>query len=194
MIQIFINADGFENVSPEKDLLAVTLSDKILQRTNGKTDNKIRIAPIGGQGNLLYIHSQDHLVQKGCLMRVLVADDSMVVRQRLTEMLEDIDSIEVIDQAGSIHESLNSFRANFPEVVILDIRLPDGSGIDALRSIKNERPGTIVIMLTNFPTSQYRRRCIDFGADFFFDKSTEYQEVRHVVEQQVITEEGTAGF
>lgn len=127
-------------------------------------------------------------------MRVLVTDDSMVVRQRLTEMLEEIDTIEVIDQAASIRESLNSFRTNVPDVVILDIRLPDGSGIEALRSIKSERPHTIVIMLTNFPTSQYRRRCIDFGADFFFDKSTEYQEVRHVLEKQLIGAESDSGF
>ena len=64
-----------------------------------------------------------------------------------------------------------------PDAVILDIRMPGGSGIDVLKKIKKNYPSTLVIMFTNYPTAQYRKRCLDLGTDFFFDKSTEFDKI-----------------
>ncbi len=66
-------------------------------------------------------------------------------------------------------------------MVILDIRMSDGSGIDVLPEIKKGNQSPLVIVLTNYPYPQYRRKCIEAGADFFFDKSTEFDKVTEVL-------------
>ncbi|MGH7455074.1 MAG: response regulator, partial [bacterium] len=68
-----------------------------------------------------------------------------------------------------------------PEVAILDIQMPDGSGIDVLAHIKKESPQTTVIMLTNYPLPPFRKCCLEAGADYFFDKSTELEKVIEVL-------------
>ena len=69
--------------------------------------------------------------------------------------------------------------------MILDIRLLGGSGIDVLRTLKQEKPSPHVIMLTNYPYPQYREKCLEAGADFFFDKSREFHQVTEVLQQLV---------
>jgi DNA-binding NarL/FixJ family response regulator len=60
--------------------------------------------------------------------------------------------------------------------------MPGGSGIDVLSKIKKDRSAPMVIVLTNYPYPQYRKKCMDCGADFFFDKSTEFGKVIEVIE------------
>ena len=67
--------------------------------------------------------------------------------------------------------------------MILDIRMPGGSGIDVLREIKKGNQPPLVMVLTNYPYPQYHRKYIDAGADFFFDKSTEFEKVTEVLKQ-----------
>jgi DNA-binding NarL/FixJ family response regulator len=110
-------------------------------------------------------------------MKVFIADDSPVVYERLMAMLSNLKGIETIGQAHDVSEAINSIEELKPDAVILDIQMPGGSGIDVLRHIKKEQPATVVIILTNYPYPQYRQRCMDEGADFFFDKSTEFSEI-----------------
>lgn len=118
-------------------------------------------------------------------MRVFIADDSAPVRERLKTMLWEIQGVEVIGQAGDAVEATKSILELKPDVVILDIRMPGGSGIDTLRDIKRVAPAPRVIMLTNYPYPQYRKRCMDAGADFFFDKSSEFHKVTEVLKQMM---------
>ena len=108
-------------------------------------------------------------------MRVVIADDSSVVRERLTAMLSDVEEVETIGQAQDVGDAIDSFEELKPDAVILDIQMPGGSGIDVLKHIKKEQPDTVVIILTNYPYPQYRKECMDEGADFFFDKSLEFE-------------------
>ena len=110
-------------------------------------------------------------------MKVFIADDSEVLRERLAIMVADVAGTEFVGQASEGLEATELIRELKPDVVILDIRMPGGNGIDALKGIKKETPAPIVIMLTAYPYPQYRKKCIEAGADYFFDKSTEYQEV-----------------
>ena len=74
--------------------------------------------------------------------------------------------------------------------MVLDIRMPiqsrsempTGSGMEVLAQVKEEEPPPVIIMLTNYPYPQYRRKCIEAGADYFFDKSTEFRKVAEVLE------------
>ena len=107
-------------------------------------------------------------------MKLFIADDSSVVRERLTAMLSNLEDIETIGQAADVCEAISSIKELKPDAVILDIQMPGGTGIDVLRHIKKEQPATVVIILTNYPFSPYRQECMDEGADYFFDKSLEF--------------------
>ena len=106
-------------------------------------------------------------------MRVLVADDSPEVRSRLVEMLSNVRGVEIVGQACSAPEALALVRRERPHAMVLDIRMTGGSGIDVLKAAKRQNPSMAVIMLTNYPYPQYRKKCESLGADFFFDKSSE---------------------
>jgi len=118
-------------------------------------------------------------------MKVLIADDSAVVRDRLTTLLTDLHGIKVVGQAKDATEARNLAEELRPDVAILDVRMPKGSGADVLRDIKKLNPTPKVIMLTNYPHPETRKKCIDGGADHFFDKSTEFKKVLSVLRGMV---------
>ena len=118
-------------------------------------------------------------------MRILIADDSVVVRDRLISLLGDIPGIEVVGQAGDAPEARGLAEKLRPDVAILDLRMPHGSGADVLQDIKRLNPAPKVIMLTNYPHPENRKKCIDRGADYFFDKSTEFKKVVSVLSEMV---------
>lgn len=116
-------------------------------------------------------------------MKILIVDDSEIMRERLKATLSEITELENISQAKDSLEAIRTFEKLHPEVVILDIRMPGGSGIDVLPEMKTATKPPLVIVLTNYPYPQYRRKCIEAGADFFFDKSTEFDKVTEVLKQ-----------
>jgi len=111
------------------------------------------------------------------MMKILIADDSTVVRDRLVTLLTDVNGIEVVGQAKDATEARDLAEELRPDVAILDLRMPKGSGADVLRDIKKLDPTPKVIVLTNYPHPENRKKCIDRGADYFFDKSTEFKKV-----------------
>jgi len=110
-------------------------------------------------------------------MKIVIVDDSIVIRQRLVRQLREMDGIEVVGQAADVPVAKVLVERLKPDVAILDIRMPSGSGADLLRELKQLTPAPKVIMLTNYPYPENRKKCMDLGADFFFDKSTDFQEV-----------------
>ena len=114
-------------------------------------------------------------------MRILIADDSAVVRARLISLLADLRGIEVVGQAEDAIEARNLAEKLRPDVAILDLRMPKGSGADVLSDLKKLNPTPKVIMLTNYPHPENRKKCMDRGADYFFDKSNEFQKVVSVL-------------
>ncbi len=115
-------------------------------------------------------------------MRVFVADDSAPVRERILSMLEGIPGVQVVGHAEDSIAARLLITALQPDVVILDINMPGGSGIEVLHEIKHQTPSPTVIMLTNYSQPQYRARCLEEGADYFFDKSSEFEKIRGVLE------------
>ena len=118
-------------------------------------------------------------------MRIFIADDSELLRVRLVDMLSEIEGIEIIGQAQDSLDAIESIERLNPHVVILDVRMPQGNGIKVLEEIKKNLQSPKVIIFTNYPYPQYRKRYMDAGADFFFNKSTEFEElvdtVKHLV-------------
>lgn len=96
-------------------------------------------------------------------------------------MVSALKNVEVIGQAEDGLQAIDSIRELKPDAVILDIQMPNGSGIEVLQKIKIREPAPLIIMLTNYAYPQYRKRCMDAGADFFFDKSTQFDKVMKVL-------------
>lgn len=116
-------------------------------------------------------------------VKVFIVDDSAFVRARLITMLCCFEEIEIIGQTEDATVASDSIRKLQPDVVIMDIRLRGGTGIDVLHNIKNDKLAPITIMLTTYPNPQYRERVKSAGGDFFFDKSTEFEKIIDVVKQ-----------
>src|SRR5688500_137155 len=100
----------------------------------------------------------------GKKIRVFIADDSATVRDRLTSLLRDMPAVEIVGQAADAAEAIASIQQLKPDVVILDIRMPAGSGIGVLRSLQQREEKPKFIMLTNYPFLQYRKTCLEAGA------------------------------
>jgi DNA-binding NarL/FixJ family response regulator len=115
-------------------------------------------------------------------MRVLIVDDSKIVCKGLQQMLVNIADVEIAGQAHNAQDAISAIAESNPDVVILDIRMPGPSGIDVLKNIKAKKLPCRVIMLTNYPYPQYRKKCEELGADYFFDKVTEIEEIPNVIE------------
>ena len=114
-------------------------------------------------------------------MKILIADDSLVVRDRLVTLLTEVHGVEVVGQAKDAMEARDLAEELRPDVAILDIRMPKGSGADVVRDLKKLNPTPKVIILTNYPHPENRKKCIERGADYFFDKSTEFKKVLSVL-------------
>ncbi len=119
-------------------------------------------------------------------MTVLIADGSQAVVERLTTMLSELPGIRIV-HAGTATEALGAVRSLRPDVVLLDLQLPGGRGIDVLKTIGRVHPSSIVIVFTNHSHPQYRKTCLANGAHFFVDKSTEFQKVTEVLRELVNT-------
>ncbi len=115
-----------------------------------------------------------YLNKKARSVKLLIADDSDVLRNSLSQMISEIKGIEIVGEAADVRIALERVDRLKPEVVILDIRMPGMDGIAALESLKKKANPPIVIIFTNYPYLQYRKRCLDAGADYFFYKATEF--------------------
>lgn len=104
-------------------------------------------------------------------MQVFIVDDSALVRERLAELLCELDDVHVSGAAATVADALALIPLARPDFVTLDVRLPDGNGIAVLAAVKRLEHPPLVGILTNDPIGPYRRRCLALGADFFWDKS-----------------------
>ena len=104
------------------------------------------------------------------VLRILVVDDHEVVRQGLVALLDRRAGFEVVAQAGSVAEAIATAARFEPDVVVMDVRLPDGSGIEACREIRAARPETRVVMLTSYPDEEAVLSAIIAGASGYLLK------------------------
>lgn len=118
-------------------------------------------------------------------IRVIVADDSEAVREHLVSMLSELERVQVVGEAVDVPHALETVQSLQPEIVVLDIQMPGGNGITALKHIKRHFPNMRVIMLTNHSNPFYRDTCLREGADFFLDKSIEFEKVPEVLMQML---------
>ncbi len=112
---------------------------------------------------------------------VYIVDDSTRIRKRLAELLSDMENVRVIGQADNAEAAVDDIFRLRPDTVILDIQLPGRSGLTVLTEVKEKFPGITVIVITNYDYPQYRRQSMDAGADFFFNKTREFERLLQVL-------------
>jgi two-component system response regulator NreC len=110
-------------------------------------------------------------------IRLLLVDDHAVVRTGLRMMLEGESDIEIVGEAENASEALNQISLLQPEVVLMDIGLPDMSGIDATRNIKQLSPDTAVVALTIHEDEEYFFKMLDAGASGYVPKRAAPEEL-----------------
>lgn len=107
-------------------------------------------------------------------MKLFIVEDSAIISYRMISMISKINGTEILGVSDNAESAIAKIRETRPEIVILDIRLKNGNGMDVLQHIKKDMPETKVVMFSNFPYPQYINRCKELGADYFFDKSKDF--------------------
>jgi DNA-binding NarL/FixJ family response regulator len=114
-------------------------------------------------------------------MKILVADDSSLFRDRIKSLLQYINNNSVVYEADNGADALQIIRKKQPDLAILDIRMPELSGIEVLKKIRKLKMKVKICILTNYAYPIYKRRCIEAGADYFLRKTEDFEEIETIV-------------
>jgi DNA-binding NarL/FixJ family response regulator len=118
-------------------------------------------------------------------LKVYVVEDSAIIRGRIISLLGKIEGIEIVGLSGEFKKSNEEIKKLKPDILILDIRIIGGSGIELLDDVKDIFPDMSVIVFTNYQYPQYKKKCMDLGAKYFLDKSKDFDKISSIVSQMV---------
>jgi two-component system, OmpR family, response regulator len=107
--------------------------------------------------------------------RAYIVEDSSTIRQNLIETLKELAHFEPVGTTESEHEARRWLAANRWDLVVIDLFLREGSGMNVLEACRQREPGQKVVVLSNHSSRDVRWRCQQLGADAVFDKSTELE-------------------
>jgi DNA-binding NarL/FixJ family response regulator len=113
---------------------------------------------------------------KRCGTRLYYVEDSAELRSRIDRKLAQVEGVEVLGYSARAHDAIREIRRYQPDVVVLDLQLLEGSGIDVLKELRNDDPRPLIIVLTNHSDPTSREHSLKAGAKYFFDKSTEFDQ------------------
>ncbi len=116
-------------------------------------------------------------------MRIMLVDDHEVVRQGLKSLLERQKGLEVVTEAGSVADAVKEAIRTTPDVVVMDLRLPDGSGVDACRDIRAANPNIRVLMLSSYPDEEAVFDAIVAGASGYVLKQVRAHELVSAIQR-----------
>jgi DNA-binding NarL/FixJ family response regulator len=125
------------------------------------------------------------------IMNIFVVEDSSLLRERLIRTLSSISGVQVTGYSETAEEAIQQIHQLNPDTIILDIRLKQGTGYQVLQAVKTRGKPPLVIVLTNFAYPQYRNKYLEAGADYFFDKSNEFDQVVLVLKDRIKKEPPT---
>jgi len=117
-------------------------------------------------------------------MKILIVDDSESLRHAMSEFILSVCKAPLLLEATSVAEGIRLSKTCPVDAVILDIRFPDGLGFEVLRAIRQTRNETAVIVLTNFTSDQFREKALAEGADYFLDKSKDFEKAVEILKER----------
>ena len=110
--------------------------------------------------------------------RIYIVEDMPSMRERLVEFVLERGGVEVVGTAGRPRDAIDAILLIHPDLVLLDYQLDGGTGLDVLRGVHPQAPGVVFAILTHHATDQHRRACLEAGATAFFDKATDFAQLR----------------
>ena len=120
-------------------------------------------------------------------MDIFFVDASPQSRGRLKELVERLDAARVVGWSQSAPAAIAAILQKRPDVVLLDVKLEEGSGFDVLREIGRREPGIDCYVLSNYASEPYRSYARRLGAAGYFDKTTELAELREALAERALT-------
>jgi DNA-binding NarL/FixJ family response regulator len=114
-------------------------------------------------------------------VKIFLVEDSAAVRERLIEMIGELDDVAVVGEAETQDDAVSGIMRTRPDVAIFDIKLAQGNGIDAMIEAKRRLPGLRGIVMSNYATPQHIRASADAGAEYFLDKSADFERIIEIL-------------
>ena len=105
-------------------------------------------------------------------LKILIVDDSVLLAKRIQNLFEEMAGVHVMGYSMDARNALFEITNNIPDVVLIDVQLPNQQGIDLLRYIRNNHPQMVTIMLTSMADQEYNDICLKLGAHYYLDKTT----------------------
>ena len=118
-------------------------------------------------------------------LHVFLVEDAAPVRQRIAAAFSAIPDVIVIGEAEDTATALTEIAANGADVAVVDLRLTASSGIELIAQLSREQPAVVTVVLTNHVSAPFRTACEQAGADYFFDKTSEFDAACHTIEALV---------
>ena len=112
---------------------------------------------------------------------VFVVEDSPAIRERIVEILSHVDAATLVGEAETARDAIAGIRDHAPDLVLLDLHLREGSGLDVLRATTNGSRAPTFVVLTNDPSDLQRATCLSAGATHFLDKSLDFLRVTEII-------------
>ncbi|HYS64869.1 MAG TPA: response regulator transcription factor [Paraburkholderia sp.] len=107
-------------------------------------------------------------------LRVFLVEDAIPIRQRMAARFGAIDGVEIVGEAEEPGTAIDGVVATEADVVVMDLRLTGGTGMELLHSLTQSMSPAITIVLTNHSGAWFRQACLAAGAQYFFDKTSEF--------------------
>jgi two-component system, NarL family, response regulator DevR len=115
------------------------------------------------------------------MLKIFLVEDSSPVRQRLAALIKPIVNADVVGEAEDADTALTSIATSRADVVIVDLRLAGSDGLELVSNLSHGTRKVITIVLTNYSTEAFREASFAAGADYFFDKTTEFDLARDTI-------------
>ena len=116
-------------------------------------------------------------------LRVLVADDSTPIRVRIVSLLNEISRVNVVAETMDVSSTIEEVGLLQPHLVILDLNMPGGSGLDVLEYIRSEKIESMVLVMTSESDPEYQSTALQAGAIAFLNKSRDFRKLADIVRE-----------
>lgn len=126
------------------------------------------------------MHSVDQLHRPNM---VLIVDANELYTERMIDLLEGTGVDCQYNIAGGFYPALDIVHREFPDIMILELQLPDRNGIELLRELKSLGSSCKVVVISNHTESHYREECLDLGAVYFLDKTLEFEKLPTILKE-----------